>query len=110
MRSVRLIVAVIIGAASGGGMALSQEDGNVGRGLVVAQRECATCHGVTGAQGFSPVAKATPFIQIANTPGMTGMALNVWLTNPHPSMPNLVLAPRERADVIAYILSLKSPR
>jgi hypothetical protein len=33
--------------------------------------------------------------------------LNIWLTNPHLTMPNLVLYPQEAADVIAYILSLR---
>jgi hypothetical protein len=33
--------------------------------------------------------------------------LNIWLTNPHPTMPKLVLYPQEAADVIAYILSLR---
>ena len=36
------------------------------------------------------------------------MALNVSLLSSHRSMPNIVLDPQERADVVAYILSLKS--
>ena len=47
------------------------------------------------------------FRDIANTPGMTAMALKVFLTSSHPKMPNLILTPEEAADVTAYILSLR---
>lgn len=39
---------------------------------------------------------------------MSAMALNVALLTPHHAMPNIMLDPQERADIIAYILSLKS--
>jgi hypothetical protein len=38
---------------------------------------------------------------------MSEMALSVSLQTPHRAMPNIMLDPQERADVIAYILSLK---
>jgi hypothetical protein len=44
---------------------------------------------------------------IAETNGMSEMALNVALQTPHRAMPNIMLDPQERADVVAYILSLK---
>ena len=46
------------------------------------------------------------FRDIANTPGMTTTALTAFLTTSHPKMPNLILTPKEMADVTAYILSL----
>jgi hypothetical protein len=39
---------------------------------------------------------------------MSAMALNVALLTPHHAMPNIMLDPQERADVIAYVLSLKT--
>ena len=39
---------------------------------------------------------------------MSGIALNVALLSPHRAMPNIILDSQERADVIAYILSLKT--
>jgi hypothetical protein len=39
---------------------------------------------------------------------MSGMALNVALLTSHRSMPNIVLNAQERADVIAFILTLKT--
>jgi hypothetical protein len=44
---------------------------------------------------------------VANTTGMTATALAVWLTTSHPTMPNMVLDPQDRDNVIAYIISLK---
>jgi hypothetical protein len=38
---------------------------------------------------------------------MTGTALTVWFQTSHPTMPNLILTAAEKADVIAYILSLR---
>jgi hypothetical protein len=38
---------------------------------------------------------------------MTAIALTAVLTTSHRLMPNIILQPDERRDVIAYILSLK---
>ena len=38
---------------------------------------------------------------------MTGIALTVWLTTSHPTMPNIIVEPPDMDNVIAYILSLK---
>jgi hypothetical protein len=52
-------------------------------------------------------ANAPDFHAIANMSSTTPFGLMVWLTNPHPSMPSLVLTRQESTDVIAYILSLR---
>jgi hypothetical protein len=38
---------------------------------------------------------------------MTAMALTVWLTTSHPTMPNILLTPETREDIVAYILSIR---
>ena len=38
------------------------------------------------------------------------MALTVWFQSPHSNMPNLILEPSDRDDVIAYILSLRDTK
>jgi hypothetical protein len=38
---------------------------------------------------------------------MTAIALSAALNTSHPTMPNIMLEAAERADIIAYILSLK---
>ncbi len=77
------------------------------RGLAYAQSACAACHAVETGQTSSPNPQAPPFEVIANLPGMTPTALNAWLHSPHPSMPNVIVAPDDRGDVAAYLNSLK---
>lgn len=88
----------------------AQELGDASRGQIYAARVCAECHGVLPGDTLSPREKALPFIAIADTPGMTALALHVWFRTPHPSMPNLILAPNDADDVVAYILSLREKK
>jgi mono/diheme cytochrome c family protein len=85
----------------------AQEIGRPGQGLAVAERLCAQCHAIEKAQARSPNDAAPPFALIAAVPGMTSIALTVALTTSHRTMPNIMLKADERADIIAYILSLK---
>ena len=77
------------------------------RGLAYAQQVCAACHAVEAAQDVSPNRAAPTFMAIANLPGMTPAALNVWLHSAHASMPNLVVEPKDRADIAAYLDTLR---
>lgn len=77
------------------------------RGLAYAQQTCASCHAVQAGQDVSPNSAAPAFTVIANTPGMTPTALNAWLHSAHASMPNLFVAPNDRADVAAYLETLR---
>jgi mono/diheme cytochrome c family protein len=70
---------------------------------------CAECHAIDRSRP-SPNLKATPFGTVADTPGMTATALAVWLRTPHPTMPNLIVADGDLGDIIAYVLSLQTPR
>jgi mono/diheme cytochrome c family protein len=85
---------------------LAQESGDPKHGLAVAKQICGLCHAVE--KGTSPNPNAPDFATIAATPGMSAIALNVALRTSHQSMPNLVLAPDEHNDVVAYILSLRA--
>jgi mono/diheme cytochrome c family protein len=87
--------------------AQAQETGQASRGLALAQRLCAECHAVEKQYARSPNANAPRFQAVASTPGMTAMALSAALNTSHHSMPNILLTADERADIIAYILSLK---
>ena len=87
--------------------AKAQEYGDAGRGSQLAQRICVACHGVRKDEDSNnPL--APPFSMIADTRGISAMALNVALLSPHRAMPNIMLDPQERADVAAYILTLKA--
>ncbi|HLK83164.1 MAG TPA: c-type cytochrome [Xanthobacteraceae bacterium] len=86
---------------------LAQDAGDVGHGREIAQTICSACHVVAKGQLVSPNSEAPPFPALAATPGMTVMALTAALLTSHRRMPNIILQPDERRDVIAYILSLK---
>jgi mono/diheme cytochrome c family protein len=75
-------------------------------GEIYAEKVCAECHAIHRT-GLSPDPTATPFKDVADTPGMTETALRVWLTTSHPTMPNIVIEPQDMDNVIAYILSLE---
>lgn len=87
--------------------AAAQELGDPQAGHAYAVQVCAECHAVEPNEHGSPVIEATSFEKVANTPGMTGTALTVWMNTSHPNMPNLVLPQADLDNVIAYILSLK---
>jgi mono/diheme cytochrome c family protein len=87
--------------------ARAQEVGDPGRGSMLALSVCVACHGVRkGEESVHPL--APPFSAIAEVRGISAMALTVALLSPHRDMPNIMLDPNERADVVAYILSLRS--
>ena len=83
------------------------QDGDARHGLSIAMEACAGCHGVRKGQ-HSRNASAPTFDTIAAVPGMTGLALQSMLQTSHREMPNLILPANERADLIAYILSLRA--
>jgi mono/diheme cytochrome c family protein len=97
--------------------------GDPDAGFQVAVEICSDCHAVSAEQEMSPLPDATPFKDVANTPGMTEMALYAWMTTSHPpnilehpdlpgsifefhSMPDIILEPEDLRNVVAYILSL----
>ena len=87
------------------------QDGDVAAGRTFAREACNSCHVVEPTYASPRVVVIGPnFQDIANTKGMTATALRVFLTTSHPKMPNLILAPEQLSDVIAYILSLREGR
>lgn len=103
MQAAKLLAAVAV--VAGATIASAQDVGDPAKGLRLARQLCAECHAVEAGQRV-PVTAPT-FKAIANTPGMTAMALTIFFRTPHRDMPNLVLPNDDRDDVIAYILSLK---
>jgi mono/diheme cytochrome c family protein len=90
------------------GVAFARRAGNPSSGLAFAMNNCRPCHLVTARQGSAVrFANAPDFSAIAQKKETTPYSLNVWLTNPHPTMPTVTLTPKEAANVIAYIMSLR---
>lgn len=86
----------------------TQHDPAAQRGLVYAREVCAECHSVEPGVPAMPGAKAPSFTAIAATPGMTSMALNVWFSTSHPTMPNLVISGPTKDDLFAYFSALRA--
>jgi mono/diheme cytochrome c family protein len=85
--------------------------GRVRVGRAFALANCRPCHVVERGHGSEVrFADAPAFHVIAANPRTTDLTLTVWLRNPHPTMPTLVLTRQETADVIAYIRSLRGTR
>jgi mono/diheme cytochrome c family protein len=82
------------------------QDADIAAGEAYAKKVCAACHAVLVNENMSPLAEAPTFQSVADTPGMTEMALTVWLQSSHPTMPNIILKPDDLRNVVAYIRSL----
>ncbi len=100
--SLLMLAFVLFGPAAN-----AQEQGDPAAGRAFAEEVCALCHAVGPGDIHSPKLDATSFETVANTPGMSVIALSVWLQTPHPTMPNLLLKTEDLHNVIAYITSLK---
>lgn len=98
-----VIAAALLGLSS---EALAQ-DADIEAGAAYAKQVCAACHAVLPNEQVSPLPQARTFQSVADTPGMTELALSVWLQSSHPTMPNIVLEPDDMRNVVAYIRSLE---
>jgi hypothetical protein len=70
-----------------GGMASPAQSqiGDAAAGEAYAEKVCAQCHAIHRT-GLSPDPNATPFKDVADTPGMTETALRVWLSTRSPQL------------------------
>jgi len=104
MRSVKVLAAAVLIALAS---AAEAQEGDVDAGGAYAKQVCAACHAVLPNEQISPLLEAPTFQKVADTPGMTELALTVWLQSSHPTMPNIILKPDDLRNVVAYISSLK---
>ena len=102
----KTVIAVAAAALLVSGYAVKAQEADVEAGAAYAEQVCAACHAVLANEQISPLAEAPTFQSVADTPGMTEMALTVWLQTSHPTMPNIVLKPDDLRNVVAYIRSL----
>jgi mono/diheme cytochrome c family protein len=89
--------------------AWAQSAGDAAAGEALARGVCAQCHKVANDASPPQRSGAPDFAVIANMSSTTETALHVFLTSPHPRMPNLILTPPQQDDIIAYILKLRKP-
>jgi mono/diheme cytochrome c family protein len=75
-------------------------------GKALALRWCSACHLVAEDQPRATSTSLPSFYDMARDPGWTQENLTTFLTDPHPSMPDMTLGNTEIGDLAAYIASL----
>jgi mono/diheme cytochrome c family protein len=103
----KIVMAVAAAALLATGYTANAQDADIEAGAAYAQEVCAACHAVLPNEEISPLPQAPTFQSVADTPGMTELALTVWLQSSHPTMPNIVLEQDDLRNVVAYIRSLE---
>jgi mono/diheme cytochrome c family protein len=87
--------------------ALAQDlPGNIASGRHLAESWCTRCHEIY-LDEFAPFSYPPNFVEIANMPSTTALAINVFLRTSHDVMPNYQLSREEVDDIVAFIMSLK---
>jgi mono/diheme cytochrome c family protein len=104
MKNATVLAAAMLLASGYAGHA---QEADIAAGQAYAQKVCAACHAVLANEQISPLAEAPTFQSVADTPGMTELALSVWLQSSHPTMPNIILEQDDLRNVVAYIRSLE---
>jgi cytochrome c len=80
---------------------------SISEGHRLAQAWCESCH-VIGPHLLDVAGQPPSFQAVANQPGMTPLALKVFLRTSHKDMPNIVISPDQAEALTNYILSLKA--
>jgi mono/diheme cytochrome c family protein len=93
--------------AVGAAQLRAQDFGDPKAGFAYARKFCVNCHALDRGDRHSRNPEAPSFEEIAHTPGATAMAISAMLLTSHATMPNFMIPEEDRANVIAYILSLK---
>ena len=75
-------------------------------GRKLAEAWCAACHDIDARSGTAH-GSAPDFAAVANLRSTTELSLKVFLQSSHANMPNVMMTPEQRGDLVDYILSLK---
>ena len=114
MRKLRLATSalLLIGVTASPALAQYQaRGGSAHAGRAFVGYNCDACHVIAADQDIRPLISgyAPSFTEIANRPDTTLTALRDFLSRQHgySNMPYPDLAPKDLADVVAYIMSLR---
>ncbi len=97
----------IAGGLTAAPPAAAQTSPDARHGLEIARTMCAGCHAVERGNLRSINPDAPAFSVVAASPAMSELALRALLRNSHRRMPDIIVAPGDRGDIVAYILGLK---
>jgi mono/diheme cytochrome c family protein len=103
MRARLLAASLIVLAAAPA--AAQQAEGDPEAGHELASQLCTACHIVGNERAGTDM--APPFAAIAKDPNVTLSELHGWGGAGHPMLPNLVLTPKQVADINAYLDTLR---
>lgn len=98
-RSMAMILALVLPV-----LPVAAQEPSVGGRLAV--RWCMSCHVIETRQRMA-TDNAPSFREIATRPGTTADSLERYLSKEHTLMPDFLLSAKERAALVAYILSQK---
>jgi mono/diheme cytochrome c family protein len=95
----------VLGAAALAVLGSAAAADDTRRGRALAERWCAECHVIAPDGPGGDIGPS--FESVASREGQTLGGITAWLFEPHPPMPDLLLAPAEFRDLAAYIMSLR---
>jgi mono/diheme cytochrome c family protein len=104
MRALAAILFLLLATAT----AQAVELGDAARGLDYARVNCSECHAVEPPWDSGPFEEVPPFREIANTPGISELALISFFQTPHPTMPDFQVPSADVSDLVAYFATLRS--
>lgn len=108
MSGLRVCLCVFVAlTAAGPATAQTIEALDEANGERLARALCVNCHQVAPDSGDPVLSDVPGFREIANRPGTTRDAIEAFVLNPHPPMPQVQLSRDELADISAYIMSLR---
>jgi len=75
-------------------------------GQIVAERWCAACH-LVGPDQLRALDGVPTFAEVARREDVTAEGLRVFLSSPHPLMPDMALTRDEIRSLVAYIKTME---
>ncbi len=94
---------ILLSFCAGVALGSTAQAADAGKGKIIAQRWCATCHVVSPEQSSASVDVPT-FMDISKRRTET-KALANFIADPHPVMPQMALTREDVDDVVRYIQS-----
>jgi mono/diheme cytochrome c family protein len=109
VRTAGVLSLVVLAVLAAPVCALAQPlPGEEANGRHIATTVCVACHQVAP-DGKASTVGAPSFVDVANMPSTTALALKVFLRSNHKKMPNFLISESDTNDLIAYILGLRQP-
>ncbi|MFA5898278.1 MAG: c-type cytochrome [Hyphomicrobium sp.] len=103
---IAVILILLLASSAANAIGLGDRD----KGHAYVRQFCVECHAVEKGEMAEVESEIPSFQEAADSEGMSQAALAVWLQSSHPNMPNFIIPPADVDNIIAYILSLRTPK